>query len=69
MISPPENPTWQYLKPLLASLDRLCGLLEIHNEKIAQLINILVTVETVEPEADPDAPPTHDLSGKPIRVG
>ncbi len=71
---PPEWPRSLGSEPsssidaLLASVNRLCGLLEIHNLKIAQLIDILVTVEPVEPEADPDAPPTHDLAGRRIEV-
>ena len=54
---------------LVAALYRLCGLLEIQNEKTAQLIGLLVTIEPVAEEDDEDEGlPTHDLSGRPIRT-
>ena len=52
-----------------ANLARLCAALEMQNERLAALIGLLVTIEPTEPEPDdPDAPPTHDLAGRPIEV-
>jgi hypothetical protein len=67
-LSPESGPSNSTDERLLEILNRLVAALETQNARISELITLIVSVEAVEPEADPDAPPTHDLSGKPIRT-